>query len=133
MTREKDYALVGYITGTAVLTPFFWFTLGDAYGRFMIDFAPGQSMVSEHLVYYTSGATGLVCLAAPFLLAYLPRYVIGHWVEAAYDLSARTGLWVLASGRRLVEISRPQLSRVACTLWNTVAGKLRRLSRFFIH
>jgi len=120
MSREKDYALIGYLTGTALLAPFFWFTLGDAYGRFMIGFAPGQSMVSEHLVYYTRGATGLVCLAAPFLLAYLPRYLVGRWVEVAYELSARAGQWMLANGKHLTILLWRGLSDAACSLRDSV-------------
>ena len=123
MSREKDYALTGYITGTVLLAPFFWFTLGDAYGRFMIGFAPGQSIVSEHLVYYTRGATGLVCLAAPFLLAYLPRHLVGRWVEVAYERSARAGLWMLANGKRLAVLLWRRLSDAACSLRNSIHRK----------
>jgi hypothetical protein len=124
MTTDKEYALIGYIAGTAVLALFFWFTLGDAYGRFLIVFDPGQSMASGYLVYYTKGATGLVCLAAPLLLAYLPRYVLGRWAEALWDFSARAGLWILANGKRLTIFLWRRMSGLAVTLQDTVSRKI---------
>jgi hypothetical protein len=131
VTDSREKAVIGYLTGIAILSLFFWVTLGDAYGRFMIGLNPGKSMMSDELRFYTGRATGLVCLVAPFVLAYLPRYVIGQWVETGWEYAARAGLWMLANGKRLADIIWPYLSRAACTLWTVVAAKVRRLSRFF--
>ena len=124
MSDSKDTAVLGYITGVAFLAVFFWLTLGDAYGRFMIGFNPGNSIVSEELEFYTGSATGLVCLAAPFLLAYLPRYVIGLWVESGWEYSTRIGIWTLKNGKKLAVIVWHYSSRAAHSLWETVSGKL---------
>ena len=124
MSDSKETAVIGYITGVAVLSIFFWFTLGDAYGRFMIVFNPGTSIMSHELVPYTGGATGLVCLVAPFLLACLPRYVIGEWMQTGWEYSARAGLWTLDTGKKLAVSGWRYASGAIRTLRETVSGKL---------
>jgi len=124
VSESKETAVLGYITGVAFLAMFFWLTLGDAYGRFMIAFNPGKSIMGDELVYYTKGATGLVCLVAPFLLAYLPRRVIGLWTETGWEYSARFGLWSLKHGKKLAVFLWYYSSRAANTLWKIVSEKL---------
>jgi len=124
MTDSRESAWPGYLAAVILMAPFFWLVQGDAYGRFWIAFDPGNSIISGYLQYYTRGVTGLVCLAVPLLLAYLLRRVVGNWMDTAWELSARAGIWLLAKGRRLAEISWPHLSRAACTLWKVVTGKL---------
>ena len=129
VSDSKETALLGYIAGVAFLAMFFWFALGDAYGRFMIDLNPGKSIMSFELEYYTGGATGLVCLAAPFLLAYLPRRVIGLWMEAGWDYSAKAGIWTLKNGKKLAVFLWHHASRAVHTLWKTVSGKLDEIRK----
>ena len=124
MSESKETAVLGYITGVAFLAVFFWFTLGDAYGRFTIAFNPDKSIMGDELVYFTKGATGLVCLVAPFLLAYLPRRVIGLWVETGWEYSARFGIWTLKNGKKLAVYLWCHSSRAAHTLWNALSEKL---------
>jgi hypothetical protein len=124
VSDSKETALLGYIAGVAFLSIFFWFTLGDAYGRFMIAINPANSLMSGELEYYTGGATGLVCLVAPFLLAYLPRYVIGEWMLTGWEYSARASLWTLDNGKKLAVSGWRHASGAIRTLWETVSGKL---------
>ena len=129
MSESKETAVLGYITGVAFLAIFFWLTLGDAYGRFMIALNPGKSIMGDELVYYTKGATGLVCLVAPFLLAYLPRRVIGLWMETAWDYSAEVGIWTLKNGKKLAVFLWQHSSRVTSTLWKIVSEKLDEIRK----
>ena len=124
MSDGKETAVLGYIIGVVFLAMFFWLVPGDAYGRFMIGFNPAQSIMGHELRFYTGRATGLVCLVAPFGLAYLPRYVIGQWVEAGWDYSARASLWMLANGKRLAGIIWRRLSDTACVLRDSVHRKI---------
>jgi hypothetical protein len=124
MLSDKDSALLGYIAGMVVLIPFFWLTLGDAYGRFMVVFDPANSMVSQQLEYYTKGLTGLVSLVTPFLLAYLPRYVIGRWVGELYDFSGRLGLWLLQNANKLTVLIWRKASNAVRTLSDAICRKM---------
>ena len=124
MSDSKETALLGYIAGMAFLAIFFWLTLDDAYGRFMIDLNPGNSLMSAELEPYTGGATGLVCLAAPFLLAWLPRRVIGLWMESGWEYLSRVGIWALINGKKLAVYLWRHLSRAARALWKAVSEKL---------
>ena len=123
MSDSKETAVIGYIAAVIIMAPFFWLTLGDAYGRFMIGFDPGKTIMSYYLQPYTRGMTGLVCLAAPMLLAYLLRATVGRWVEALWDLSAKAGDWLLVNGKQLALYSWRHLTRVARSLRSTVSGK----------
>jgi hypothetical protein len=38
LSQRYATTTTGYIVAAVVLVPFFWLTLGDAYGRFMITF-----------------------------------------------------------------------------------------------
>ena len=114
MSNSKETSVIGYIAAVIIMAPFFWLTLGDAYGRFMIGFDPGNTTMSYYLQPYTRGMTGLVCLAAPLLLAYVLRATVGRWMETLWDLSAKAGNWLWVNGR--------QLARVAYSLRRTVAG-----------
>lgn len=123
MSDSKETAVIGYIAALIIMAPFFWLTLGDAYGRFMIGFDPGNTTMSYYLQPYTRGMTGLVCLAAPMLLAYLLRATVGRWVEALWDLSAKAGEWLLVNGKQLALYWWPHLTRVARSLRSAVSGK----------
>ena len=123
MMSDKDSALIGYIAGMVVLIPFFWLTLGDAYGRFMIVFDPANSLASQQLEYYTKGLTGLVSLISPFLLAYLPRYVIGRWVGELYDFSGKFGLWLLRGVHKLTVLIWRKASNAVRILRDAVSRK----------
>ena len=123
MSDSKETAVIGYIAALIIMAPFFWLTLGDAYGRFMIGFDPGNTTMSYYLQPYTRGMTGLVCLAAPMLLAYLLRATVGRWVEALWDLSAKAGEWLLVNGKQLALYWWPHLTRVARLLRSAVSGK----------
>jgi len=59
VSDSKETALLGYFSGVVFLAIFFWLTLDDAYGRFMIDLNPGNSLMSAELELYTGSATGL--------------------------------------------------------------------------
>lgn len=124
MSDSNETAVLGYLAGVILLAIFFWLTVGDAYGRYTIAFDPGKSIMSYELEHYTGGATGLVCLVAPFLLAYLPRHVVGQWMEAGWELSARAGLWFLGSGKKLAVFSWHHASRIPRALWEIVSKKL---------
>ena len=123
MSDSKEIAVIGYIAAVIIMAPFFWLTLGDAYGRFMIEFDPGNTIMSYYLQPYTRGLTGLVCLAAPLLLAYLLRATVGRWVEALWDLSAKAGNCLLVNGKQLVLYLWYHLARLACALRRTLSGK----------
>jgi len=123
VSDSKETAVIGYIAALIIMAPFFWLTLGDAYGRFMIGFDPGNTTMSYYLQPYTRGMTGLVCLAAPMLLAYLLRATVGRWVEALWDLSAKAGEWLLVNGKQLALYWWPHLTRVARSLRSAVSGK----------
>ena len=123
MSDSKETAVIGYIAAVIIMAPFFWLTLGDAYGRFMIGFDPGNTTMSYFLQPYTRGMTGLVCLAAPLLLAYVLRATVGRWMETLWDLSAKAGNWLWVNGRQLAVYSWRHLARVAYSLRRTVAGK----------
>ncbi|MGB5178344.1 MAG: hypothetical protein WBP44_06410 [Gammaproteobacteria bacterium] len=124
MSDSKETTVIGYLVAVVILAAFFWFTLGDAYGRFMIGFDPGNSLMSYHLQPYTRGMTGLVCLAAPLLLGYVLRAVVGRWVDTAWELSARAGDWLLVNGKQLAVYSWRHASRLAGSLRKTVIEKL---------
>jgi len=121
--------VLGYIVGVAFLAMFFWFTLDDAYGRFMIALNPGKSFMGGELEYFTGRATGLVCLVAPFLLAYLPRRVIGLWVESGWEYSTRIGIWTLKNGKKLAVFLWHHSSRAANTLWKIASEKLDEIRK----
>lgn len=129
MSDSKETALLGYIAGMAFLAIFFWLTLDDAYGRFIIDLNPGNSIMSDELEPYTGGATGLVCLVAPFLLAYLPRRVIGLWMESGWEYLARVGIWALKDGKKLAVYLWRHASRAAHTLWKALSEQLDKISK----
>lgn len=123
MSDSKENAVTGYIVAVVAMAPFFWLVLGDAYGRFKIVFDPTKSIMSYYLEPYTSAMTGLVCLAAPLLLAYVLRAVVERWVDTAWDLSARGSDWLYVNGKKLAVLAWWQLSNVASTLWKTVSGR----------
>jgi hypothetical protein len=123
VSESKETAVIGYFAAVIFMAPFFWLTLGDAYGRFMIGFDPGNTTMSYYLQPYTRGMTGLVCLAAPLLLAYLVRATMGRWVEALWELSAKVGDWLLVNGKLLALYLWRNLTRVACSLRRNVSGK----------
>lgn len=127
MSDSKETAVIGYIVAVLILATFFWFTLGDAYGRFMIGFDPGKSTMSYYLQPFTRGMTGLVCLAAPMLIGYVLRSVVGRWVESGWDVSARAGDWLLVNGKQLAVYSWQHASRIACSLRKTVIEKFNGL------
>lgn len=116
MSDSKETAVIGYIVAVVILATFFWLTLGDAYGRFMIGFDPGKSIMSQYLQPYSRGMTGLVCLTAPMLLAYMLRSVVGRWVDTAWDLSAKAGDWLLVNGKQLAVFSWRHASRAVSKL-----------------
>ena len=126
MSDSKETALLGYFSGVVFLAIFFWLTLDDAYGRFMIDLNPGNSLMSAELEPYTGSATGLVCLVAPFLLAWLPRRVIGLWVESGWEYLAKAGIWSLKNGKKLAVYLWHRSSRAVHTLWKALSEKLDR-------
>ena len=123
MSDSKETAVIGYIAAVIIMAPLFWLTLGDAYGRFMIGFDPRNTIMSDYLQPYTHGVTGLVCLTAPLLLAYLLRGTFGRWMETLWDLSAKAGDWLLVNGKQLVLCSWRHLTRVARSLRSAVSGK----------
>lgn len=123
MSDSKETAVIGYIAAVIIMAPLFWLTLGDAYGRFMIGFDPRNTIMSDYLQPYTHGVTGLVCLTAPLLLAYLLRGTVGRWMETLWDLSAKAGDWLLVNGRQLALYLWRYLARVGCALRRTVSGK----------
>jgi len=123
VSDSKETAVIGYIAAVIIMAPFFWLTLGDAYGRFMIGFDPGSTVMSYYLQPYTRGMTGLVCLATPLLLAYLLRATVGRWMETLWDLSAKAGDWLWVNGRHLALYLWRHLTRVAHSLRSAVSGK----------
>ena len=123
MTDRKETAVIGYIAAVIIMAPLFWLTLGDAYGRFMLGFDPRNTLMSDYLQPYTGGMTGLVCLAAPLLLAYVLRGTVGRWMETVWDLSAKAGDWLLINGKQLAVCLWHYLARVACVLRRPVRGK----------
>jgi hypothetical protein len=129
VSDSKETAVLGYIAGVAILAMFFWLTLDDAYGRFMIALNPGNSIMSAELEIFTGGATGLVCLAAPFLLAYLPRRVIGLWVESGWEYSAMFGIWILKKGKKLTVFIWHHLSRVTGAVWKILSEKFDKVRK----
>jgi hypothetical protein len=129
VSDSKETAVLGYIAGVAFLAMFFWLTLDDAYGRFMIALNPGNSFMGGELEYFTGRATGLVCLVAPFLLAYLPRRVIGQWVESGWECSTRIGIWTLKNGKKLAVFLWHHSSRVANTVWKIASEKLDEIRK----
>jgi hypothetical protein len=80
-------------------------TLGDAYGRFMITFDPASSMISYYLEPYTGPATGLVCLAAPMVLAYFLRTIMANIVDSSWEISSNAIDWSLVNGKKWLIIA----------------------------
>lgn len=123
MSDSKEAAITGYIVAVLVMAALFWLVLGDAYGRFMIAFDPGKSLMSGYLRPYARGLTGLVCLAAPLLLAYFLRGVVGRWVDSTIALSTRFLDWLMPRARKLAAVLWHYGSSAVCSLWKTRSGK----------
>lgn len=100
MSQRYATTTTGYIVAAVVLVPFFWLTLGDAYGRFMITFDPAASMASYYLEPYTGLVTGLVCLAAPMVLAYFLRTIMANIVDSSWEISSNAINWLLVNGKK---------------------------------
>jgi len=102
--------------------PYFYLTIGAL--------CLGASMYVNHWHWPTiCFVVGLVCLVAPFLLAYLPRRVIGQWVESGWECSTRIGIWTLKNGKKLAVFLWHHSSRVANTLWKIVSEKLDEIRK----
>jgi fermentation-respiration switch protein FrsA (DUF1100 family) len=100
LSHRNATTTTGYIVAAVVLIPFFWLTLGDAYGRFMIAFDPAASMASYYLDPYTSPVTALVCLAAPMVLAYFLKTIMANIVDSSWEISSNAIDWTLVNGKK---------------------------------
>ncbi len=116
MAHRNTTTLTGYIVAAGVMIPFFWLTLGDAYGRFSISFDPAGSMASYYLEPYTYHVTGLVCLAAPMLLAYFLKTIAANSVDSARYITANTIDWLQANGRKWLPIAWQKLRQLLLQL-----------------
>ena len=116
MSHRNATTTTGYIVAAVVLVPFFWLTLGDAYGRFMITFDPAGSRASDYLEHYTGHVTGLVCLAAPMVLAYFLKTIAANTVDSALELLSDAFDWLLVLGRKWLPTAWQRASQVLLEL-----------------
>ena len=123
MSQRNTTTLTGYIVAAACLVPFFWLTLGDAYGRFMITFDPNSSSASYWLEPYTGHVTGLVCLAAPMVLAYVLKTIMANMLDSAREISSGVIHWLLVNGRNLLALAGQKGQQIFNNLKQARAGQ----------
>ena len=123
MDDTKETGLVGYVVGVVIMIPFFWFTFGDAYGRFSVSFDPANSSIGHEIQPITRAVTGLVCFAMPLLLAYLPRYMIGRYAVAVEHRAGQFSYWALARGKKLAVFAWKWLVIAGHHGWNFLQKK----------
>lgn len=111
MSQRNATTVTGYVVATIAMIPFFWLTTDDAYGRFMLDFDPAASFVSYYLEPYSRHFTGLVCLAAPLLLAYPLRHMVASWVDSAWSVGATLFANASRQLRRLWHVAHQRVQR----------------------
>ncbi|MEN8107003.1 MAG: hypothetical protein ABFS22_03250 [Pseudomonadota bacterium] len=58
MDDTKEAGVVGYVAGVVIMIPFFWFTFGDACGRFSVSFDPANSSIGHEIQPITRAVTG---------------------------------------------------------------------------
>ena len=112
MSHRNTTTLTGSIVAAIALIPVFWLTLGDAYGRFVIAFDPNASFASYYLEPYTRHVTGLVCLAAPIILAYFLKTIMANTVDSALDIFTSAIDWLRVTGKKWLIIAWQKAVRV---------------------
>lgn len=123
MSHRNATTTTGYIVAAVVLVPFFWLTLGDAYGRFMITFDPASSLISYHLQPYTGPVTGLVCLAAPMVLAYFLKTIMANLVDSTWEITLDAIDWLLVNSKKWSGIAWQKSRQVLHELTQARPGK----------